>query len=277
MAIVEQNALDIMYDSIESELVPLLTTDNYMAIDDCLEKNIIALHKAIPEKKRISFGITYVVKTFAKDLYKWLEDSEFDTMEVAVSIYENMARFRTKCIGLGIISHIGITDVEKALPYFYHASTHEIWEVREYAQMYIRKITQVHPERIQDFLYSLAISDNPNRRRYASEALRPVLENKWISDIPEYSLEVLRVLFEETDEYPRTSVANNLSDLSRKHPELILEVVEELMSTGDENSKWIAHRACRHLVIEEPIRVMNLLDVDQYKYKNKRYNRNDYV
>lgn len=276
MAIVEQKALDIMNDSILNELVPLLTSNNYIAIDDCLEKIIIALHKAIPDKKRISYGITYVVKTFAKDLYKWLESSDFKTMEIAVLIYENMPTFRTKCIGLGIISHIGVSDVEKALPYFYHASSHEIWEVREFAQMYIRKVTKAHPKRIQEFLYSLAVSDNPNRRRYASEALRPVTENKWINDTPDYSLKVLRVLFEEADEYPRTSVGNNLSDLSRKQPELILEIVEELILSGNENSKWIAHRACRNLVIKDPIRVMDILDIDQYKYKNKQYNRSDY-
>jgi len=277
MAIVQQHALDVMNDSIESKLVPLLKTDNYIAIDDCLENIITDLHKAIPDKKRISYGITYVVKTFAKDLYKWFENSKFDSMDIATLIYDNMLTFRTKCIGLGIISHIGVQNPEMALPYFHHASTHEMWEVREFAQMYIRKVTKAHPKEVQEFLYSLALSDDPNQRRYASEALRPVTENKWINDDPDYSLKILRTLFEESDDYPRTSVGNNLSDLSRKQPELILKIVEELVSTGNENSKWIAHRACRNLIIKEPIRVMDLLKIDQYKYKNKRYNRSDYV
>lgn len=277
MPVIEQNALDIMKENITSELAPLLTTDSYSEIDECLENIIMVLHQAIPDKKRISYGITYVVKTLVKELYKWLEHSEMDAMDIGVMIYEKMPTFRTKCIGLGIISHIGVSDVELVLPYFSHASTHELWEVREFAQMYIRKITKVNPVRVQEFLYSLALSDDPNQRRFASEALRPVTENKWINDDPEFSLKVLRVLFKESDEYPRVAVGNNLSDLSRKQPELIFDIVEELVSTGDENAKMIAHRACRNLVIKEPLRVMDLLGVDQYKYKNKRYNRSDYV
>ncbi|MBI9011777.1 MAG: hypothetical protein JEZ08_06045 [Clostridiales bacterium] len=277
MPVIEQDALDVMNECIKNELASLLIEKNYNAIDGCLENIIINLHQSIPDRKRISYGITYVVKTFVKDLYKWLEESEFDTLDIADMIYENMKTFRTKCIGLGIISHIGVKDVEAALPYFYHASTHEMWEVREFAQMYIRKITKVYPKRIQEFLYSLALSEDPNQRRYASEALRPVTENKWINDKPEFSLKVLRVLFEESDEYPRTSVGNNLSDLSKKQPELIFDIVKELVSTGNENSWWIAHRACRNLVVKEPIRVMDLLNLDRYKYKTKQYNRSDYI
>lgn len=87
-----------------------------------------------------------------------------------------MLTFRTKCVGLGVISNIGVRDTDNVLPYFKHAATHDMWEVREFAQMYIRKITKINPDKVQEFLLELTKSDNPNHRRFASESLRPVKE-----------------------------------------------------------------------------------------------------
>ena len=83
-------------------------------------------------------------------------------------------------------------------------------------------------------------------------------------------------MFRESAPYPRTSVGNNLSDLARRLPELVYGLVEELVASGDKNSYWIAYRACRNLVKQEPVRVMDLLQVDEYKYKKAVYKRGDY-
>ena len=106
-----------------------------------------------------------------------------------------------------------------------------------------------------------------------SESLRPVTDNRWIHDQPEYSLSVLRLMFAESHSYPRTSVGNNLSDLARRQPELVYGLVQELAASGDRNSYWIAYRACRNLVKKEPDRVMDLLGVDEYKYKKRIHRR----
>jgi hypothetical protein len=59
----------------------------------------------------------------------------------------------------------------------------------------------------------------------------------------------------------------------RSSPELIFTIVEELATNGDDNSRWIAHRACRNLVKKEPERVLDVLDVDEYHYKDRHYHR----
>ncbi|MDY6866252.1 MAG: hypothetical protein SVY15_09840 [Halobacteriota archaeon] len=81
-------------------------------------------------------------------------------------------------------------------------------------------------------------------------------------------------MFKESSAYPRSSVGNNLSDLARKHPDIVFDLVGELACSGDKNSYWIAYRACRNLVKDGPIRVMDLLRVNEYKYK-KRIHRRD--
>jgi len=106
--------------------------------------------------------------------------------------------------------------------------------------------------------------------------LRPVVENKWLYQDLDYSISILRHLFKEPHPYPRTSVGNNLSDISRRNPDVVFQLVTELVSMKDENSDWIARRACRNLVKKYPIRVMDVLGVDVYKYKNQVYRRRNY-
>lgn len=68
-------------------------------------------------------------------------------------------------------------------------------------------------------------------------------------------------------------MGNNLSDLARHLPDRVFEIVKELVDSGDRNSYWIAYRACRNLVRKEPTRVMDLLEVNEYRYKRRIHKR----
>ncbi len=122
------------------------------------------------------------------------------------------------------------------------------------------------PQKAKIFLSKLVKSKNENTRIFVSETLRPVRENRWIHQQPEYSLSILKFLFKEKNTYPRTSVGNNLSDLVNKNPDLIYNQVEKLIALNNKNSQWIANRACLNLIKKEPIKVMKLLKTDLYKY-----------
>jgi 3-methyladenine DNA glycosylase AlkC len=231
------------------------------------------LMSSIPEKRKSSYGIVSVIAVFCKSINMALNGRTF---EVGKLIYSNSTDFRTVSLGLGLISHVGVQEPLKVLPILADASDHKLWEVKEFVQMFVRKITKVHKTIVQEFLLELTQSGNPSYRRFTSESLRPVVENKWIHDEPEFSLKVLRKLFKESEEYPKVSVGNNLSDLSRKNPELILGVVKELKNLNNVNSDFIANRACRNLVKLYPLKVMDLLEVDCYKYKKNKYYRSDF-
>jgi 3-methyladenine DNA glycosylase AlkC len=128
-------------------------------------------------------------------------------------------------------------------------------------------------EIVHIWLEAAARSDSPYLRRLVSETLRPVALNRWMNKMPEYSLSILQLLFHESHPYPRTSVGNNLSDLSRRNPDVIFSIVRELVATEDRNSYWIAYRACRNLVKSHPQKVLDLLGVDEYHYKDRNYYR----
>lgn len=248
-----------------------LSCNNYKELENSIIYMIESLHKGIDDKKRSNYGIVYVVNHLCKQLYTWSLSNKQDPFDLGVMFINDLVDYRAICVGFGIISHVGIKEPNKVWQTMLRGADHSQWEVKEFIQMFVRKITKVNREFVQGELITLTQSVNPNLRRFASEALRPVVENKWIQDKPEFSIKVLRHLFKESHEFPRVSVANNLSDLARKNPELIFEIVKELKALNNKDSDFIAHRACRNLVKTETNRVLVLLGINEYVYKNNRY------
>ena len=269
MPIIPEKIINEVQHEIEKDFKDISSNSDSSHFADALGIMIAKMYENIPDSKRISYGITYVIKTISKMLY----DSVNMPYDFAMKLYNESKDFRIKSVGLGILSYIGIENPDEILPVFAEAASSDVWEVKEFVQMFIRKITKKHPGKVQQFLMEMAKSDNPDKRRFASESLRPVAENKWINDSPEFSLAVLRLLFKEKRKYPKVSVGNNLSDLSRRHPEMIYSIVDELMQMKDKNAAFIAHRACRNLVKDDPVRVMDALGVDEYVYKERKYKR----
>ncbi len=232
------------------------------------------LYDSIPDNKRISYGIVHTLDVLTKYLYENLEGHFL--FPAASTIFEKGNEFKNKAVGLGLLSYHGLNGYEDVLPYFKRAAADDFWITREIAAHFFRKIIREHAEGVRPFLIQCARSKDPNIRRFVGETLRPVATNRWMYNNPDYSLSVLRNLFKEKTPYPRTSVGNNLSDLARKNPELVFGIVGKLVKTRDKNSHWIAYRACRNLVKEEPQRVMDLLGVDEYKYKDRRFKRDEH-
>jgi 3-methyladenine DNA glycosylase AlkC len=232
-----------------------------------------ALYSSIPSSKRASFGRVYTIQELSKYLFSRLTEANAPVYEVASEMFQRSGACGSKGVALEILSWYGIDDYERVLPFFEAAASSPSWDTREFAQVFFRKIIQKKPEEVKAYLLKLAVSKDPNRRRFVAETLRPVRENRWFYKHPEYPLSILRLLFRESSAYPRASVGNNLSDLAWHLPELVFGLVKELVESGDRNSYWIAYRACRNLVKTEPAMVMNLLRVNDYKYKQKVYTR----
>lgn len=260
---------------IDKEIIDNLIKRNYEEVVENISSVFDKLYASIPDKKRISYGRVHVIKIMAKYIYDKLSKSDFGKFELAADLYEKSKDFKSRGVSLGIISFYGLENPKRILPYFVSAADSPDFDSREMAQMFFRKIIKKHPAIAKKILLNLVNSSCSNIRRFVAETLRPVKENKWFHDRPEYPLSILRNLFKEKVAYPRTAVGNNFSDLAKRNPDLVLELVEELVGSGDENSYWIAYRACRNLVKKEPDKVMDFLKVDEYKYKGKTYKRRE--
>ena len=261
---------------IQSDIINLALQGEYDLARGNIIQVIDELYANIPDNKRISYGIVHVVKTLSEYLYTHLVEIDAPVYLIASHMFKKSDDFKGKGVSLGMLSFYGLGDYKRALPYFEYTAASSDWKMREFAQMFFRKLIKKHPGEMKEYLLKLVKSEDANIRRFVAETLRPVQENRWFYRNPDYPLPILRNMFKESSPYPRTSVGNNLSDLARRLPDLVYDLVAELVNSGDENSYRIAYRACRNLVKRDPVKVMDLLKVDEYRYKKRIHKRSGY-
>lgn len=115
--------------------------------------------------------------------------------------------------------------------------------------------------RAMAFMRKLAEDKDLNVRRFASEGCRPRLP--WAMAIPAFKkdpspiLPILERLKDDDSEFVRKSVANNLNDISKDHPKLVLDICEQWHGKS-ENTDWIIKRACRTMLKAGDSRAMLL-------------------
>lgn len=89
-------------------------------------------------------------------------------------------------------------------------------------------------------------------RRLASEGCRPRLP--WgkrlqeLIDDPMPIIAVLEKLKDDSSEYVRRSVANNLNDIAKDHPELVIKICKRWSKGKTVQREWIIRHATRSLV-----------------------------
>ncbi len=256
-------------------LIPYLKKSEFERAGEEVKKIGEHMYSIIPPKRRISYGRYSVVKFLSKYLFEEFEAVGVDTLSAAKALFDSFNDRYVSATSLSIITFCGLKDYRVALPYLEKAAMSDSWEVREDSAGFVRKLFKKFPEEMKKYYIKLVKSDNPNLRRFACESIRPVADN-WFKKDPKTTFKIISHLFQESDPYPRTSIGNNLSDWARIDPEMVYGYLNKLVDSGDKNSYWIAYRACRNLVKKEPIRVMDLLGIDEYKYKTRVHYRKDY-
>ena len=130
----------------------------------------------------------------------------------------------------------------------------------------IRPFLAQDPERAMVYMTAWAEDKNHHVRRLASEGCRPRLP--WAMALPAFKkdpsliLPILEKLKDDEAEYVRNSVANNLNDISKDHPELVLDICEDWSGTS-KNTDWIVKRACRTMLKAGNERALLLFDFSQ--------------
>lgn len=117
----------------------------------------------------------------------------------------------------------------------------------------IRPFLAKDPERALAYMNKWADDQDFHLRRLASEGCRPRLP--WAMSLPGFKkdptpiIPILEKLKDDPEEYVRKSVANNLNDISKDHPDVVLDICEKWYGQS-KNTDWIVKRACRTLLKE---------------------------
>lgn len=101
-------------------------------------------------------------------------------------------------------------------------------------------------------------------RRLASEGCRTRLP--WAKKVPglvDQTADIITILKQLKDDeslYVRKSVANNINDLSKDHPQLVIELMGEWHSNASAEVMWLIRKGLRTLLKEGQSDVLALLD-----------------
>ncbi|MDX2302604.1 MAG: DNA alkylation repair protein [Microscillaceae bacterium] len=115
----------------------------------------------------------------------------------------------------------------------------------------IRPFIKKYPEQTLQQMRLWAEDENHHVRRFASEGCRPRLP--WAMALPALKtdpspiLPILEKLKADESEYVRRSVANNLNDISKDHPKLLVEIARNWYDQNT-HTDWILKHGCRTLL-----------------------------
>ena len=132
---------------------------------------------------------------------------------------------------------------------------------RSSSEFAIRAFLLRDPERVMSQMTIWSKHQNEHVRRLASEGCRPRLP--WGVGLPMFKrdptpvLPILEQLKADPSLYVRKSVANNLNDIAKDHPSVVLETARRWKGIYP-NSDWIVRQGCRTLIRKSNPEAMEL-------------------
>lgn len=112
----------------------------------------------------------------------------------------------------------------------------------EYA---IRPFLKADPEKVMKQMLKWSGHKNENVRRFSSEGCRPRLP--WGMALHQFQqdpapiLPILENLKNDPSEYVRRSVANNLNDIAKDHPDLVLRIAQTWIGKTEATDRLVKH------------------------------------
>ena len=134
----------------------------------------------------------------------------------------------------------------------------------------IRPFLIIDTQKTLSFLLQCSLDQNKHVRRWASEGSRPRLpwgeQLKIFIKNPSLTLPILENLKFDDELYVRKSVANHINDISKDHPNIIFELLNNWKKEAKSEDKkeklnWIIRHSLRNLIKEGNPTALSFLDV----------------
>jgi 3-methyladenine DNA glycosylase AlkC len=129
----------------------------------------------------------------------------------------------------------------------------------------IRPFLLKYPDKVMKQMLRWSKHPHPHVRRFSSEGCRPRLP--WAMAIPHLKkdpspiLPILENLKNDESLFVRKSVANNLNDIAKDHPEVVIQLVKKWKGNSKETD-WIIKHGCRTLLKKADEKVYELFDLN---------------
>ncbi|MGB5792915.1 DNA alkylation repair protein [Poseidonibacter sp.] len=142
----------------------------------------------------------------------------------------------------------------------------EVFTIDSSSEFAIRQFILKYEDKTMRQMHKWSQSSNEHLRRLASEGCRPRLP--WAIALAKYKkdptkvLEIIEFLKSDTSLYVRKSVANNLNDISKDNPHLVIEFVKTNLGKTKELD-WICKHSSRTLLKKGDKEILKIFDFDK--------------
>jgi 3-methyladenine DNA glycosylase AlkC len=179
-------------------------------------------------------------------LGKYLPERYEEALDVLLQIYPN-------CKGFPFLFFPDFVEVFGQEDKHWALSMHalENFTQSSSAEFAVRTFIMREPEKMMNQMREWSKHPNEHVRRLASEGCRPRLP--WGQALPMFKQNpepihpILEQLKADPSLYVRKSVANNLNDIAKDHPSMVLEIARKWKGNNS-HTDWIVRHACRTLI-----------------------------
>ena len=147
----------------------------------------------------------------------------------------------------------------------------EVFTINSSSEFAIRQFILKYEDKTMNQMKLWAKSKNEHIRRLASEGCRPRLP--WAIALPKFKqnptkvLEIIELLKNDKCLYVQKSVANNLNDISKDNPQLVIDFVKQNIGKTKELD-WICKHGSRTLLKKGNIEILSFFNFDKSHHIN---------
>ena len=147
----------------------------------------------------------------------------------------------------------------------------ELFTIDSSSEFAIRQFIIKYEDKTINQMKIWAKSKNEHIRRLASEGSRPRLP--WAVALPNFKknpkkvFEIIELLKNDSSKYVQKSVANNLNDISKDNPKMVVEFVKKNLNIS-KSLDWICKHGSRTLLKTGDKEVLNLFNFDKSHHIN---------
>jgi len=135
----------------------------------------------------------------------------------------------------------------------------------------IRPFILKDPVRAMTHMTAWSSHEHADVRRFSSEGCRPRLP--WAMALPQFKkdpsavMPILEALRQDPSKFVQKSVANNLNDIAKDNPEVVLDFAEKWIG-NHKDTDWIIKHGCRTLLKQGNIRALALFGASPVEISN---------
>ncbi|MBL7959734.1 DNA alkylation repair protein [bacterium] len=206
-------------------------------------------HKLVFDKEWPKRELKQRMRHISECLKKTLPEDYSSALAILMKVYPRMTGL--KYIGFANMCFADFVEIYGIDHYASSIPALEFFTIGCSSEFAVRPYIIKYPDVMMKQMLAWAHHPHEHVRRLASEGCRPRLP--WAMGLPEFKknpspiLPILEALKNDPSEFVRRSVANNLNDIAKDHPELVLKIAEQWNGQSKETD-WVIKHGCRTLL-----------------------------